>query len=77
LGALTTKRIIVYPLFASSGYFTRDRLVQLLEEAEPTIMRAESPTILQNMHLPYIFTPACRPPFAALDRQRCRDDSCD
>jgi len=34
LGALTTKRIIVYPLFASSGYFTRDRLVQLLEEAE-------------------------------------------
>ena len=40
-------------------------------------MRAEHPIILQNMHLPYIFTPACRPPFAALDRQRCRDDSCD
>ena len=26
-------RIIVYPLFASSGYFTRDRLVQLLDTA--------------------------------------------
>jgi sirohydrochlorin ferrochelatase len=31
--ALTAPRVIVYPLFASSGYFTRDRLVQLLEEA--------------------------------------------
>lgn len=31
--ALTAPRIIVYPLFASSGYFTRDRLVQLLDEA--------------------------------------------
>lgn len=30
---LTAPRIIVYPLFASSGYFTRDRLVQLLDEA--------------------------------------------
>jgi len=31
--ALTASRVIVYPLFASSGYFTRDRLVQLLDEA--------------------------------------------
>ena len=33
LDALAARRIIVYPLFASSGYFTRDRLVQLLYEA--------------------------------------------
>ena len=32
LRALTSPRIIVYPLFASSGYFSRDRLVQLLDE---------------------------------------------
>jgi sirohydrochlorin ferrochelatase len=32
LGALTSPRIMVYPLFASSGYFSRDRLVQLLDE---------------------------------------------
>ncbi|MBV9978911.1 CbiX/SirB N-terminal domain-containing protein [Bradyrhizobium sp.] len=32
LRALTSRRIIVYPLFASSGYFSRDRLVQLLDE---------------------------------------------
>jgi sirohydrochlorin ferrochelatase len=32
LAALTSPRIIVYPLFASSGYFSRDRLVQLLDE---------------------------------------------
>jgi len=32
LGALKSPRIIVYPLFASSGYFSRDRLVQLLDE---------------------------------------------
>ena len=31
--ALAARRVIVYPLFASSGYFTRDRLVQLLDEA--------------------------------------------
>ena len=31
--ALTAPSVIVYPLFASSGYFTRDRLVQLLDEA--------------------------------------------
>ena len=31
--ALAAPRVIVYPLFASSGYFTRDRLVQLLDEA--------------------------------------------
>ena len=30
---LTAPRVIVYPLFASSGYFTRDRLVRLLEQA--------------------------------------------
>ena len=33
LDVLTARRIIVYPLFASSGYFTRDRLVQLLDDA--------------------------------------------
>lgn len=33
LAVLTAPRVLVYPLFASSGYFTRDRLVQLLEEA--------------------------------------------
>jgi sirohydrochlorin ferrochelatase len=32
MGALTSPRIIIYPLFASSGYFSRDRLVQLLDE---------------------------------------------
>ena len=31
--ALRAPRVIVYPLFASSGYFTRDRLVRLLDEA--------------------------------------------
>jgi sirohydrochlorin cobaltochelatase len=34
LDTLTADRIIVYPLFASSGYFTRDRLVQLIDEAD-------------------------------------------
>ncbi len=34
LDTLTARRIMVYPLFASSGYFTRDRLVQLLDEAD-------------------------------------------
>jgi sirohydrochlorin ferrochelatase len=34
LDALTSNRVIVYPLFASSGYFTRDRLVQLIDEAD-------------------------------------------
>ncbi|MGL9618630.1 CbiX/SirB N-terminal domain-containing protein [Bradyrhizobium sp. U531] len=34
LETLTARRILVYPLFASSGYFTRDRLVQLLDEAK-------------------------------------------
>jgi sirohydrochlorin ferrochelatase len=33
LASLTAGRVLVYPLFASSGYFTRDRLVQLLDEA--------------------------------------------
>jgi sirohydrochlorin cobaltochelatase len=33
LAGLTAPRVVVYPLFASSGYFTRDRLVQLLDEA--------------------------------------------
>lgn len=33
LAALSAPGVIVYPLFASSGYFTRDRLVQLLDEA--------------------------------------------
>ena len=33
LGSLTAPDIIVYPLFVANGYFTRDRLAQLLEEA--------------------------------------------
>jgi len=33
LGSLTAPSIIVYPLFVANGYFTRDRLAQLLEEA--------------------------------------------
>lgn len=32
--ALTAPRVIIYPLFAANGYFTRDRLVQLLDEAD-------------------------------------------
>lgn len=32
--SLTARRIIVYPLFASSGYFTRDRLVQVLDQVD-------------------------------------------
>lgn len=34
LETLTSSRILVYPLFAASGYFTRDRLVRLLDEAK-------------------------------------------
>lgn len=34
LNALAATEVIVYPLFASDGYFTRDRLVQLLDTAE-------------------------------------------
>lgn len=34
LRALTAAQIMVYPLFASDGYFTRDRLVQLLDMAD-------------------------------------------
>lgn len=33
LEGLTAERIIIYPLFAASGYFTRDRLVHLIDEA--------------------------------------------
>ncbi len=33
LGGLAARKVIVYPLFASNGYFTRDRLVQLIDEA--------------------------------------------
>lgn len=33
LAALAAPRVLVYPLFVSNGYFTRDRLVQLLDEA--------------------------------------------
>jgi sirohydrochlorin ferrochelatase len=33
LDSLAADRILVYPLFASSGYFSRDRLVQILDEA--------------------------------------------
>ncbi len=31
--SLIARNVIVYPLFASNGYFTRDRLVQILDEA--------------------------------------------
>ncbi|BAM92779.1 conserved hypothetical protein [Bradyrhizobium oligotrophicum S58] len=34
LRRLTAHRVIVYPLFVSSGYFSRDRLVQLLDDAD-------------------------------------------
>ncbi|WP_315780070.1 MULTISPECIES: CbiX/SirB N-terminal domain-containing protein [unclassified Bradyrhizobium] len=34
LRRLTARRVAVYPLFMSSGYFSRDRLVQLLDEAD-------------------------------------------
>jgi sirohydrochlorin ferrochelatase len=33
LGGFAARKVIVYPLFASNGYFTRDRLVQLIDEA--------------------------------------------
>lgn len=33
LHGLDADHILVYPLFASSGYFSRDRLVQILDEA--------------------------------------------
>lgn len=33
LASLAACTVIVYPLFASNGYFTRDRLVQILDEA--------------------------------------------
>ncbi|MGQ0682087.1 CbiX/SirB N-terminal domain-containing protein [Bradyrhizobium sp.] len=33
LGALAARRIFVYPLFAANGYFTRDRLVRIIDEA--------------------------------------------
>ncbi|MBI5321923.1 CbiX/SirB N-terminal domain-containing protein [Bradyrhizobium sp.] len=33
LDRLKARRVIVYPLFAANGYFTRDRLVGLLDEA--------------------------------------------
>ena len=33
LSGLSARNVIVYPLFASNGYFTRDRLVQLIDEA--------------------------------------------
>lgn len=33
LKELSAAEVIVYPLFASNGYFTRDRLVQLIDEA--------------------------------------------
>lgn len=36
LRTFTAAEIIVYPLFASDGYFARDRLMQLLKEAEPS-----------------------------------------
>lgn len=32
--ALTAPNVVVYPLFAANGYFTRDRLAQLLDEVQ-------------------------------------------
>ena len=34
IASLAAQRIIVYPLFAASGYFTRDRLVQVLDAVD-------------------------------------------
>ncbi|MGY4306187.1 sirohydrochlorin ferrochelatase [Bradyrhizobium sp. USDA 4369] len=34
LRQLRARRVAVYPIFMSSGYFSRDRLVQLLDEAD-------------------------------------------
>lgn len=33
LNSLAACRVVVYPLFAANGYFTRDRLVRILDEA--------------------------------------------
>lgn len=33
LDSLAARRVVVYPLFAANGYFTRDRLVSILDEA--------------------------------------------
>ena len=33
LNSLAARRVVVYPLFAANGYFTRDRLVRILDEA--------------------------------------------
>lgn len=33
LDRLAARKVIVYPLFAANGYFTRDRLVRILDEA--------------------------------------------
>src|SRR5262245_28651183 len=33
LSGLAARKVVVYPLFASNGYFTRDRLVQLIDQA--------------------------------------------
>jgi sirohydrochlorin ferrochelatase len=41
LDRLTAGKVIVYPLFASSGYFTRDRLVHLLDAADDGTRKVE------------------------------------
>lgn len=41
LGGLAARKVIVYPLFASNGYFTRDRLVQLVDQASGGARKAE------------------------------------
>ncbi|MBV9564191.1 MAG: hypothetical protein JOY90_27665 [Bradyrhizobium sp.] len=41
LERLTARKVIVYPLFASSGYFTRDRLVHLLDAADDGTRKIE------------------------------------
>lgn len=33
LDSITARNVLVYPLFAANGYFTRDRLVQILDQA--------------------------------------------
>src|SRR5262249_47686029 len=41
LDRLAAGKVIVYPLFASSGYFTRDRLVHLLDAADDGTRKVE------------------------------------
>lgn len=46
LSRVAARKVIVYPLFASNGYFTRDRLVQLIDEASGNTREIEMLTPL-------------------------------